>query len=164
VNPGTCGAVPVGPFAFLLVSGTIEQLFRHIPHMNIRSSLLIAGLVGGLSFAASSASAHCGSCGVGDSTAEAEHEHSCPASCEQDCCADSGHELHGEIVSIDAKKRMIVVKHDEIENVMSAMTMGFSVPEKFDLASLHAGEHINARMVKDGNKLLLKFIEKQKAM
>lgn len=164
MKPDVFGAALSGSVAFLLVLGTIKQLFRHTRPMNIRSSLLIAGLVGGLSFAVSSTSAHCGSCGVGDSTAKADDEHACAASCESDCCADSGHELHGQVVSIDAKKRMIVVKHEEIKDVMSAMTMGFAVPKEFDLASLQAGDRINARMVKDGNMMLLKFIEKQKAM
>lgn len=132
--------------------------------MNIRSSLLLPALIGGLSFAVSSASAHCGSCGVGDSAAAADHEHECGASCEEDCCADTGHALKGKVVSIDAKKRMIVVQHEAIKDVMGAMTMGFAVPEGFDLASLHAGDQINARMVQDGEKFLLKFIEKQKAM
>jgi Cu/Ag efflux protein CusF len=132
--------------------------------MNIRSSLLLTALIGGLSFAVASASAHCGSCGMGDSSAGAGHEHECAASCEEDCCADTGHELKGKVVRVDAEKRMIVVQHEAIKDVMSAMTMGFSVPESFDLTSLRAGDQIRARMVKDGDHLLLKSIEKQKAM
>ena len=124
--------------------------------MKIKNSLLLLTAIGGLTFGVSSLSAHCGSCGVGDS---AEAEHSCPAYCEKDCCAESGHALVGEVVSVNTDKRMVVVKHEEIPGVMGAMTMGFSVPEKYDLSSLEKGDQITARMVHDDDQYLIKFIE-----
>jgi Cu/Ag efflux protein CusF len=124
--------------------------------MKLRTSLSLVSLLGAFTFAASNAVAHCGSCGVGDE--KADHAHSCPVSCEEDCCAESGNALTGEVVSVKADKHMVVVKHDEIEGVMKAMTMGFAVPENYDLSALKKGDHIKARMVSDDNGYMIKFI------
>ena len=124
--------------------------------MNIRNSLLLLTAIGGLTFGVSSLSAHCGTCGVGDA---AEAEHSCPTACEKKCCAESGHALVGEVVSVDAEKRMVMVKHEEIPGVMGAMTMGCSVPESYDLANLTTGCHITARLVQENDQFLIKLIE-----
>jgi hypothetical protein len=51
--------------------------------MKIRSYLTILGIVGGLAFAAATASAHCGTCGAGE-----KKEHACPADCQKECCKD----------------------------------------------------------------------------
>ncbi|MEZ5277334.1 MAG: copper-binding protein [Opitutaceae bacterium] len=140
-------------------------------------SFALALLAGSL-FAVSQVSAHCGSCGVGDTASNEEHadkecsascrmeccaksEHAdkeCSASCEMECCAESGHALVGEVTNVMPDKRMVVVKHEEIEGVMAAMTMGFSVPESFDLSTLKKGDQIHARMVRDENGFLIKFI------
>ncbi len=124
--------------------------------MNIKNTLLLLTAIGGLTFGVSSLSAHCGTCGVGDS---AEAEHSCPAYCEKECCAESGHALVGKVVSIDTEKRMVVVKHDEIPGMMGAMTMGCSVPEEYDLANLTTGCMITARLIEDNDQFLIKLIE-----
>ena len=123
--------------------------------MKLRTSLALVSILGAFTFAANNALAHCGSCGVGDSKEDA---HSCAASCEEDCCAESGDALTGEVVSVKADKHMVVVKHDEIEGVMKAMTMGFAVPEDYDLSALKKGDHIKARMVADDNGYMIKFI------
>lgn len=128
-----------------------------ITDMNIRNTLLLLSAIGGLTFGVSSLSAHCGTCGVGDA---AETKGSCPAYCEKECCAESGHALTGVVVSVNQDKRMVVVKHEDIPGVMGAMTMGFSVPEKFDLTSLEKGDQITARMMHSDNQFLIKFIEK----
>jgi len=127
--------------------------------MKTHTLLALVSIVG-VSFAASNALAHCGSCGVGDSDAKqaAHSEHNCPVSCEKDCCADSGHALTGKVVSIKADRHMVVVKHEEIDGVMAAMTMGFAVPEDYNLANLKKGDQINARMVSDDNGYMIKFI------
>lgn len=125
--------------------------------MKLRTSLALVSILGAFSFAASNALAHCGSCGVGGEE-KADSAHSCPVSCESDCCAESGNALTGEVVNIKADSHMVVVKHDEVEGVMAAMTMGFAVPEDFDLSTLKKGDHITARMVSDDNGYLIKFI------
>lgn len=125
--------------------------------MKIRTSLALVSALGAFAFAASNAQAHCGTCGVGDA-AKADHAHDCPVSCEEDCCAESGNALTGEVVSVKPDSHMVVVKHDEIKGVMAAMTMGFAVPEDFDLSTLKKGDHITARMVSDDNGYMIKFI------
>lgn len=78
------------------------------------------------------------------------------------CCgaasqmAAGEHKLTGQIVNIDAAKRVLVVKHDEIPGVMGAMTMGFTVPECCDISTLKKGDKIAGMMVKDGQSYLLK--------
>ena len=124
--------------------------------MNMKKSLLLLTAIGGLTFGVSSLSAHCGTCGVGDS---AKAEHSCQAACEKECCAESGHALVGEVVSVDTEKRMVMVKHEEIPGMMGAMTMGCSVPEDYDLANLTTGCMITARLVQENDKFLIKLIE-----
>jgi Cu/Ag efflux protein CusF len=124
--------------------------------MTIKNSLLLLTAIGGLTFGVSSLTAHCGSCGVGDS---AKEEHSCPADCEKECCAESGHALVGEVVSIDMEKRMVMVKHEEIPGFMGAMTMGCSVPETYDLENLTTGCRITARVIRDNDQFLIKLIE-----
>jgi Cu/Ag efflux protein CusF len=124
--------------------------------MKTRSLVILFSLVGGLATAVSTASAHCGSCGVGDKAAA----HACEAGCEESCCAESGHALKGEVVSVDVAKRMVVVKHEAIADVMGAMTMGFAVPAEYDLATLKKGDKIDARLVKDGEAWLIKNIKK----
>ena len=113
-------------------------------------------VLSGLFVAASSLSAHCGSCGVGDAPADAEH--ACAAECEGECCLETGHPLVGEVVDMIPDRRMLVVKHEKIEGVMNAMTMGFAVPKSFDLATLEKGDRITARMLRDGDGYLIKFI------
>ncbi len=124
--------------------------------MNTHTLLALVSFVG-VSFAASNALA---SCGVGDSDAKlaAHSEQGCPISCEKDCCADTGHALTGKVVSINADRHMVVVKHEEIDGVMGAMTMGFAVPEDYNLANLKKGDQINARLVRDDNGYMIKFI------
>jgi len=51
--------------------------------MNIRTTLAILGIIGGLAFGAASVSAHCGTCAAGD-----KKEHACPADCAKECCKD----------------------------------------------------------------------------
>ncbi|RKX31367.1 MAG: hypothetical protein DRP71_13560 [Verrucomicrobia bacterium] len=135
----------------------MRPILNPIIDMNIRKSLLLLSAIGGLTFGVSGLSAHCGTCGVGDA---AEAEHSCPAYCEKECCAESGHALTGVVVSVNQDKRTVVVKHEDIPGVMGAMTMGFSVPEKFDLSSLEKGDQITARMMHSDDQFLIKFIEK----
>ena len=112
--------------------------------------------IGGLTFGVSGLSAHCGTCGVGDADVA---EHSCPISCESECCAESGDALVGVVVDVNPETRMVMVEHDEIPGVMEATTKGFAVPESYDLTNLTTGCHITARLVQDNDEYLIKLIE-----
>jgi protein SCO1/2 len=54
--------------------------------------------------------------------------------------------LVGEIVSIDAKRNVLTVRHDAVEGLMPAMVMEFSVSAA-DAALARSGEHIRAELV-----------------
>jgi protein SCO1/2 len=66
--------------------------------------------------------------------------------------------LRGEIVSIDAPRKVLVVKHQEIKGYMPAMTMEFVVSAA-DLAAAKPGQHIRGEMIpsKDGDFRLEKI-------
>ena len=60
--------------------------------------------------------------------------------------ADERYALHGEIISVDAARHVLVVKHEEIKGYMPAMTMEFSVSVG-DAAVAKAGQRIRAEMI-----------------
>jgi protein SCO1/2 len=53
------------------------------------------------------------------------------------------YEGHGEVREVDVQARQVVVAHDEIPGLMSAMTMSFDVPDPKVLAQLAPGQHID---------------------
>jgi protein SCO1/2 len=55
-------------------------------------------------------------------------------------------QLKGEVVSVDAARKVAVVHHEKIEGVMPAMTMEFAISAG-DAATLKAGEHIRADVI-----------------
>ncbi|MDB6128027.1 MAG: electron transport protein SCO1/SenC, partial [Verrucomicrobia bacterium] len=63
-----------------------------------------------------------------------------------DAPAEKRHPLTGEIVSIDAARKVFVVRHDEIKDVMPAMTMEFAVSAA-DVAALKPGQRIRAEVI-----------------
>ena len=52
--------------------------------------------------------------------------------------------LTGEIVSIDQNAKAAVIKHQNIEGLMPAMTMKFPVPQDAELQKIKAGDMITA--------------------
>ena len=66
--------------------------------------------------------------------------------------------IKGEIVSIDAARKVLIVHHEEIKGYMPAMTMEFIV-EARDLALAKPGQRIRAEMIpsKDGDFRLEKI-------
>jgi protein SCO1 len=72
--------------------------------------------------------------------------------------------LRGEIMSVDAARKVLVVKHEEIKGVMPAMTMEFAVSAG-DVAVAKPGQHIRAELlpVKDGDWRLQKIWPDDKA-
>ena len=55
-------------------------------------------------------------------------------------------EVHGVVRSIDAAKRTVVIKHEEVTNYMAAMTMPFDVRTTNELTGLKAGDGILFRL------------------
>jgi protein SCO1/2 len=65
---------------------------------------------------------------------------------------EKNYALHGEVVSVDPSRNVLVVRHDEIEGLMPAMTMEFAVSPG-DAAVAKPGQKIRARLipVQNGN-------------
>jgi protein SCO1 len=59
--------------------------------------------------------------------------------------ASRGHDIRGEIVTIDRPRKTLLIHHEEIPGYMPAMTMEFSVAG-VDLATLREGQRIAAHM------------------
>jgi len=59
---------------------------------------------------------------------------------------EAGHPLVGEVISVDAAARILVVHHEEIPEVMPEMVMEFSVSAG-DAANAQVGQKIRAKMI-----------------
>jgi protein SCO1/2 len=68
--------------------------------------------------------------------------------------------LQGQVQSLDAPRRQIVVKHEEIKRFMPAMTMPYDVQEAKTLDGLAPGDLISATLVVFSNGAHLKDIKK----
>ena len=68
--------------------------------------------------------------------------------------------LQGQVQSIDAPRKLVVVKHDEIKGFMPAMTMPYEVDETKSLDSLAPGDLIDARLIVFSNGAHLSAIRK----
>lgn len=60
---------------------------------------------------------------------------------------DKRHTLTGEVIRLDEKDKVAVVKHEEIPDFMEAMTMGFPVLDAAEWAKLRPGMKIKATVV-----------------
>jgi Cu/Ag efflux protein CusF len=52
--------------------------------------------------------------------------------------------LRGEVVSLEPDRKVATLKHEKIEGLMDAMTMGYQVRDPADFAKLKVGETITA--------------------
>ena len=68
--------------------------------------------------------------------------------------------LQGQVQSLDASRKTVVVKHEEIKNFMPAMTMPYEVEEAKLLDGLAPGDLINAKLIVFSNGAHLAEIRK----
>ena len=68
--------------------------------------------------------------------------------------------LHGQVLSIDAPRKIVVVKHEDIKDFMPAMTMPYEVKEARLLDGLAPGDLITATLVVFSNGADLTAIKK----
>ena len=68
--------------------------------------------------------------------------------------------LQGQVQSLDAPRKLVIVKHEEIAGFMPAMTMPYEVEEAKALDSLAPGDLINAQLVVFSNGAHLANIKK----
>lgn len=55
--------------------------------------------------------------------------------------------IRGEVVRLEEKTRVAVIKHEEIPGFMDAMTMGFPVPEDAEWKKLREGLRFSGTVV-----------------
>jgi Cu/Ag efflux protein CusF len=60
--------------------------------------------------------------------------------------------LQAEVISVDASRGLIVVKHGEIPGLMPAMTMQYSVADPKQIEKLQPGDKITAVLVVNDSK------------
>jgi Cu/Ag efflux protein CusF len=59
--------------------------------------------------------------------------------------------IQGEVISVDAPKKLLTVKHGEIQGLMPAMTMGYAVANEKEIEALKPGDKITAELVVSDN-------------
>ncbi len=67
-------------------------------------------------------------------------------------------QLQGEVISVDAPNKSLVVKHGDIPGFMDAMTMPYPVADVKELNGLAAGDQIRAAIVVTNGEVLLEKI------
>ncbi len=69
------------------------------------------------------------------------------------------YDLPGKVVAVEKDKKIVTIAHEDIKNLMPAMTMEFSVPAAwvYDVP-LVAGDQITATLVVDGLKMWLEDV------
>jgi protein SCO1/2 len=68
--------------------------------------------------------------------------------------------LQGQVQSLDAAHKLVIVKHEEIKGFMPAMTMPYEVAEASAMNGLAPGDLINAKLVVFSNGAHLTDIKK----
>jgi protein SCO1/2 len=72
------------------------------------------------------------------------------ASCQS--APENHYPIQAEVISVDAPKGLINVKHGEIPGLMPAMTMQYSVAEPKEIETLQRGDKITADLVVSESK------------
>jgi protein SCO1/2 len=70
------------------------------------------------------------------------------------------YELTGQVLSVEADKGQITIKHDDIPGLMPAMTMAFSVKDKTLVAGAVPGDLVRATLVVTDEESYLSAIQK----
>ena len=68
--------------------------------------------------------------------------------------------LQGQVQSLDAPRKLVIVKHEEIKGFMPAMTMPYEVEDAKAIDTLAPGDLINASLVVFSNGAHLTSIKK----
>jgi protein SCO1 len=68
--------------------------------------------------------------------------------------------LQGQVLSIDAPRKTLTIRHDEIKGLMPAMTMPYSVRDENVMGGIAAGDLITATLVLESNDAYLSTIHK----
>jgi len=60
------------------------------------------------------------------------------------------YDVTGEVISVDKRGHMLILKHQAIADYMTAMTMGFVVKDDWVFNVAKAGDHVQATLVVEG--------------
>jgi protein SCO1/2 len=82
------------------------------------------------------------------------------AGCGQQAADQRAFTLQGQVQSIDAPRKLVVVKHEEIKGFMPAMTMPYEVEDPAVLTQLAPGDLINSTLVVFSNGAHLTHVTK----
>jgi protein SCO1/2 len=77
----------------------------------------------------------------------------------EEAWVDKRYALTGEVIRLEEKDKIAVVKHDEIPDFMEAMTMGFPVLDAAEWGKLKPGMKIKATVVERKDDFYLTAIE-----
>lgn len=99
----------------------------------IRKSLATLYLAGGLCLAAALCTVACSSAPTTDASKSDASKGNIKT-----------YALRGEVVSLEPDRKVATLKHEKIEGLMDAMTMGYQVRDPADFAKLTVGEKITA--------------------
>jgi Cu/Ag efflux protein CusF len=69
------------------------------------------------------------------------------------------HALTGTIEEVQTEEGVLIVKHDDIPDVMGPMTMGFKIADQDDLSGFKVGQQISAKLVVQGNNMWLEDVK-----
>jgi protein SCO1/2 len=78
--------------------------------------------------------------------------------CALSCARSRSYEMNGQILAVDAERREITIKHEDIRGFMPAMTMTFKVRDGKMLAGRSAGELVRATLVVTDTEAYLQSI------
>src|SRR4051812_1681902 len=73
---------------------------------------------------------------------------------------ERSYSLHGQVLALDAARKTVTVKHDEIKGFMPAMTMPYDVENAKALDGLAPGDVVDATLVVFSNGAHLTRIKK----
>src|SRR5262245_60045461 len=73
---------------------------------------------------------------------------------------ERSYKLQGQVLAVDAARKQLTVKHEEITGLMPAMTMPYEVREATLLDGLAPGDLINATLIIETNNAYLSTLKK----
>ena len=62
------------------------------------------------------------------------------------------YDLKGKVVMVEKEKHLVTIEHENVEGLMPAMTMPFTVPNRADLDFLAPEDQVSATLVVDGSQ------------
>ena len=62
------------------------------------------------------------------------------------------YDLKGKVVMVEKEKHLVTISHEDVQGLMPAMTMPFTVPNQSDLDFLAPDDQVSATLVVDGSQ------------